>query len=193
LTQVTQTGLEVKISDDTQTFPRLSLYDLAAVEEGRKAKAKDAADKDGKASGLTPYDVYNVKLDIEARELTVGDWLRYAQTPSGASTILIKSLSKVGVKPADAKTLIQKLDPHEAVGLAHKVLMHNEARLEFEEEQKLKEEKLKNDQEANGTQTADSPASDDAASTSTEAGSTSTSVIDDTKSEDDGVEKCFGE
>lgn len=108
----------VNINGTDVAFSRIDLFDLAKIDEGRKAHAKTVAKANAKEAGLTPADVYNVCVDIDLRSFTVGEMLAHARTPGGAAEVLTHSLVKVGKTKDEAKAIISHLPSHEATELA---------------------------------------------------------------------------
>lgn len=170
LTDALQLGQSVPIDGTDVQFPPIEIYDLGLIDQARKQHLKNIAKANAKDAGLLPADIFNVTMDIDARDFTVNDMLVYAQTPKGVSSVLERSLVKAGRKDAEAQGLVRKLLPTAAVNLAVNLIL------------KTRDAKPKDEKQQQGASDPNAPAAADttAAESSPITTSTATTPSDGT-------------
>jgi hypothetical protein len=104
-------------------FPRITIYDLSILDESRKVGVKATAQRNAKEAGLEKADIYNICMDVDSRDFTIGEMLNYATTSKGAVSVLERSLVKQGMKVDDAKKLVEKMKPIEVLNLAQDLII----------------------------------------------------------------------
>lgn len=123
LSRTLQTNKTIEVDGENQEFELLDIYDIAKIDEARKSALQSVAKTNGKEAGLTNADLYNIAMDISARDFTLNELLGYVMTPKGSADVLERSLVKSGLKKEDARAIIAKMEAVSIINLAQDLLL----------------------------------------------------------------------
>jgi hypothetical protein len=123
LSRTLQINKTVEVNGDSHEFCLLDIYDIAKIDEARKASLKTVAKANANEAGLTKSDIYNIVMDIDARDFSLNEILGYVTTPKGASDTLERSLVKAGKTKDEAKAIIGKMENVDSINLAQQLML----------------------------------------------------------------------
>ncbi len=129
-------GQPVLVALDDQpaiTFPKLSVYEIAAECNRIKTANVAAVRKTLKECGVTGVEAMKMIRAAESEEPTVQALWAEAYAPATGVELLVKSLAKDGKSPDQAKEIISRLDPESLLKTALAVVGFIDKREETKE------------------------------------------------------------